>query len=149
MWSWVRKYWLLCGLVLLGECVVGGLFFFWVDRARNPDMASEVPEIQARVVYEGIEILVVNPSGTSGLRYLMIQPILLVESQEVVEELEAQHRRSCVRDSLVRMVSRRQIDELDDPEEIDGLKQDMVQTLNHMLEKGKVVDVCFKTFIWQ
>lgn len=140
-------------LVLLA-CVGGG----WVAFTQYARLAAaatvlagdDEAEPEEPIEYgEFLEIqgLIVNPAGTGGQRYLMINLGLESGESKVLEELEA--KEVVVRDHVLRLLSRRSVDELADIAQRDPLKDELRTAINGVLEKGEVTRLYFTQYVLQ
>ena len=151
-----REHWMLVGLILLGELVVGITVYMWIKpsdtvsgdvlKPKVPEV-PEVPEIQA--VYDKLEPIVVNPAGTDGKRFLVLELVLMLDSDLVLEEIEERRKQIFIHDALVGILTHKLIDQLDEEEEQIALQKQMTAAINQFLVKGQVVEVCIKRLIIQ
>ncbi|MDP6113713.1 MAG: flagellar basal body-associated FliL family protein, partial [Planctomycetota bacterium] len=103
----------------------------------------------AKAIYANFEEFVVNPAGSDGLRYLITCPVFLVDSDIVLAEFEVRATKCCIQDALVGLFSHLTITQVDEPHEVENIKQNIMDILNPKLKTGKIMDVSFKTFLIQ
>ena len=90
---------------------------------------------------------IINPAGTDGTRYLMIN--LGLESAEggVLEELK--EKEVVVRDTVLKLLGQRTVEELADISLRTQLKQELRDAVNAVLRKGKIDRVYFTQYVLQ
>ncbi|MCS4193875.1 flagellar FliL protein [Salinibacter ruber] len=91
--------------------------------------------------------LVVNPAGSQGNRYLAISIVFETKSPEVKTELE--DKRVVIKDAVLRLLSKRTVEELSDPSQRDDLKKALREEANGILNKGAVDGLYFTEFVLQ
>lgn len=94
-----------------------------------------------------IQGLIVNPAGTSGQRYLMVNVGLESDKGKVLEELEM--KEIVVRDRVLGLLSRRTVPELADIGQRQAIKDSMRASINEVLEKGRVTRLYFTQYVLQ
>lgn len=106
----------------------------------------KAPEVNT--IYDKLDVIVVNPAGTDGLRFLSTQVFLGLSSPKVEEYITSHSLVYRIKDTLVRTLSSKTIPELD-PSKQDQLKQELKEKLNAFLGKNAVVDIYFQSFVLQ
>lgn len=91
--------------------------------------------------------IVVNPAGTSGRRYLVIEMGLETDDDRVVEE--AQLKEIWIRDAVITLLTNMNEQELLDLSKRSDLKRKILDIMNRKLSAGKFNRVFFKKFIMQ
>lgn len=94
-----------------------------------------------------VEDLLINPTGTSGKRYLSTSLGLEVISKEVVEKLNARDLQ--VRDLLISILSARTVTELTNPTERENMRREIQGRLNQMLGGEELTAVYFVDYVMQ
>jgi len=78
---------------------------------------------------------IVNPAGTDGTRYLMINLGLESAKGDVLEELK--EKEIVVRDTVLKLLGQRTVEELADISLRAQLKKELREAVNGILTKGK------------
>jgi len=93
------------------------------------------------------EDLVVNPQGTNGTRFLKVRIIAVVRSSGVGREMES--RNTQLKHLLISIIKSKTVEEIDTPEGIEVLREDIKTGLNSILGRGKVRQIYFTDFVLQ
>ena len=143
---------ILIPLVLVG--IVGGGFVAYSQYMSIASMGYESPvteEEETEPVEYGefleLESLIINPEGTDGKRYLMVK--IGLESDKAKALSEVTEKEVVVRDAILRNLSARRVDELASIEQRDALKDGLRETINQILENGKVTRLYFTQYVLQ
>jgi len=94
-----------------------------------------------------VEGLLVNPTGTSGMRYLSASLALEVAEHEVIERLE--EKKLQIRDLLITILSSRTVDELTTVSERERMRKEIAGRLNQLLAPDKIRAVYFVDYVLQ
>ena len=139
--------------VLLAATVGGG--WLGVSRA-TPAAATEEAaaeeaaheeEDETPPAFSELQGIVVNPAGTDGQRYLLVNAGFEAKDPAVVEELGA--REIVVRDAIVGILSRRTVPELADVGQRDALKAEILAAVNEAIREGEVTRFYFTQYVLQ
>ncbi len=93
-----------------------------------------------------LETFIVNLSGSKGRRIAKVNMELELEGSEVQGEIDK--RKAQIRDIIIIILSSKTYDEVATREGKDGLKNEVKDTLNAFLTKGKILNVYFTEFIY-
>lgn len=116
-----------------------------VDETESPaESHQSTPKPAA--VYE-IPNVVVNPYGTRGMRFLIVSLSLELDSPETAELLE--DREAEVRDRLLRILGGKTVEELAAVDLRDGLREELIETVQQVLNGGKVLRMHLPQFVIQ
>lgn len=113
--------------------------------ASKGDEAHEKPEAGASVVL--FDNLVLNPSGSGGLRFLLVTVGLRLSNSASVATIKASDAE--VRDVLLRVFGDRRVEELADIGQREGLKRAIKTAVDSLLSAGTVKGVYFPQFVIQ
>jgi len=121
----------------------------------NPEMAGKVKEkagqskgdTQPEPAIFVVKDIVINPSGTNGLRYLLTTIALEVDSKEAVVDL--QKREVQISDALIRILSSKTLEEIGDPGYRETLRKEIAKEVGALLKVGKLLNVYFSKFVIQ
>ncbi len=94
-----------------------------------------------------IKDVVVNPSATSGTRYLCTTVALETADPAVAEEIQS--REPQIRDLLIEILGRRTVDELSDLKTRETIRSEIETSVNDLLKTGDVTGVYFANFVLQ
>ncbi len=116
-----------------------------IDKPQPKQEEKTPPPGQGKLTeFEGI---IINPAQSNGERYLLLNLGMETQKDEVVEEISA--KEIVIRDAVIRYLSRLTLDELADIEKRDAIKEALKNTVNNLLEKGKVDHVYFTQYVIQ
>lgn len=119
-----------------------------VDQAANQLMtmfASDSTEIEYGSFYE-IKGLIINPAGSEGTRYLMVNIGFESNESSVLTDLE--NKEVVVRDHILNILGERTAEELGDISKRDALKKELLRSINKVVE-GKVDRLYFTQYVLQ
>ncbi len=93
-----------------------------------------------------LETFIVNLSGSKGRRIAKVNMELELQGDQV--QVEIDKRKAQIRDIIIIILSSKTYDEVALREGKDGLKNEIKDTLNAFLTKGKILNVYFTEFIY-
>lgn len=93
-----------------------------------------------------LETFIVNLQGTKGRKVVKVNMELELKGDGVAEEIEK--RKAQIRDIIIIILSSRPYEEVSTRDGKDNLKNDIKDTVNSFLTKGKVSNVFFTEFIY-
>lgn len=111
--------------------------------AQSKDLAEEKSFI-GKVI--PLETFIVNLSGTKGRRIAKVNMELELQGDRV--QVEIDKRKAQIRDIIIIILSSKTYDEVSTREGKDALKNEIKDTLNAFLTKGKILNVYFTEFIY-
>jgi len=156
----LMKYLPIIGGVLVVQIIIGYVLVSWLfspsDDAPEAEggVVEEVRPTRVEVIeesiYDKLDVIVVNPAGTGGLRFLSTEVHLGLASPEIVAEIDAKKLVSRIRDRLISVFQSKTIDQLE-PERHDEIKEEIMEKLNSptFLGKNAVIAVYFQGFVIQ
>jgi flagellar FliL protein len=153
---------ILYALVILNMLVVGGVGFM-VMKGRQKDAAQ--PKIDDVIAGEHeaqkddkekegefigktipMETFLVNLSGAQGRKLLKVDMELEVEGDKVREEIEK--RKPQIRDIIITLLSSKTLEQVASNEGKEFLREEVRDTVNSFLTRGKIKQVLFTGFIY-
>ena len=155
---------LLMGLVVLNMVVVAGVgVMIWQNRKKEEQRATiekvvegEHQTQQAEKANENenafvgknipLETFIINLAGSKGRRVAKVNIELEVEGQNVAVEIE--QRKAQIRDIIIILLSGKTYDQVANKEGKDQLREEVKDTVNAFLTKGKIKSVYFTDFIY-
>jgi flagellar FliL protein len=105
---------------------------------------KEEKEVIGKVI--PLETFLVNLAGSKGHRVAKLNLEMEVENEAVSQEIE--QRKAQIRDIIIVLLSSRTYDQVSSKEGQDGLKEEIKDTVNKFLTKGKIKQVYFTDFIY-
>ncbi len=112
----------------------------------NDDTEEETKPVEYGQFME-LQGFIINPAGTDGTRYLMINLGLESADGGVLEELK--EKEVVVRDTVLKLLGQRTVEELADISLRTQLKQELREAVNGVLRKGKIDRVYFTQYVLQ
>jgi len=146
-------------LVVLGQASIAYLLInkIVIQRLAGPAV-DEVEEVKVDIaigdeperVYQEMGEFIVNPADTvteNGLRFIKTQISRGISPASAYGQLVAQQPK--LRDAVIRILSAKQVEQLDNPEDREFIKDEIRFAVNRMLHRGEVLQVYFREFIIQ
>jgi flagellar FliL protein len=93
-----------------------------------------------------LETFIVNLSGSKGRRIAKVNMELELQGEQVQAEIDK--RKAQIRDIIIIILSSKTYDEVANREGKNGLRNEVKDTLNAFLTKGKILNVYFTEFIY-
>jgi len=106
--------------------------------------ASEEKAFIGKVI--PLETFIINLSGSKGRRIAKVNMELELQGEQVQAEIDK--RKAQIRDIIIIILSSKTYDEVSSRDGKDSLKNEVKDTLNAFLTKGKIVNVYFTEFIY-
>jgi flagellar FliL protein len=94
-----------------------------------------------------VEDVIVNPAQSKGAQFVLINFGFEVKSDGDVEKMKA--REVQIRDILIRIISSKTIDQLDDAQDKEQLRQEIKEAVKPLLPEGHLLNVYFANYIIQ
>ncbi len=129
-------------VVLLGAGGAGAYFKFF----KASDEKTESKKHEESAIYE-MDTFMVNLSDPGGKHFLKAVMKLKVSSAETSEECKS--RTFELRDRVLTLLSGKESEEVTSADDKAALKRQVMETINSVLQKGKVLDVYFTDFLVQ
>ncbi len=114
------------------------------DDHAQAEKAKVEEEITGKTV--PMETLLVNLAGSRGQSLAKIDMEFEVDSEAVIKEIEK--RKPQIRDVLITLVSSKSLNEVSSVEGKDNLRDEIRDTVNRFLTKGKIKRVLFTNLIF-
>ncbi len=93
-----------------------------------------------------LETFVVNLAGAKGRRVIKVNLELELKGEGVAEEVEK--RKAQIRDIIIILLSSKTYEEVSQKEGRENLRNEMKDTINSFLSKGKILNIFFTDFIY-
>ena len=146
-------------LVVLGQASIAYLLIdrIVIQRTQGPPV-EKIEEVKIDIaisdeperVYREMGEFIVNPADTvteNGLRFIRAQISLGISPASVYGQLDAQLPK--LRDAIIRILTSKQVEQLDNPEDREFIKDEIRFAVNPMLHRGEVLEVYFSDFLIQ
>lgn len=91
--------------------------------------------------------VIVNPAGTGGSRFLVVDLSLKMNTSDAA--LEVEEREMEVRDVLIQLFGQQTVEQLADISAREGLKEEVALALNGLLVRGRVLSLFMPRFVIQ
>jgi flagellar FliL protein len=114
------------------------------EKAEQDQDKIEAEELVGQLV--PLETFLVNLAGVRGGRLLKVTMSLEVDSVDVQNEVEK--RKAEIRDTILILLSSKSFDQVSSKDGKDFLREEVRDTLNSFLTKGKVKSVLFTEFFY-
>lgn len=140
---------ILIPIILIAQ-LVGAYFIVFNYLLVNPNR-DDAPQkkresLQVGQFYE-LDDIVVNPAGTGGKRFLVVEVGLESKSPELIAEAETKD--IWIRDAIITILTRKGPEELMDFSRRQELRMEMLSTINRKMLAGKFENLYFKKYIMQ
>jgi len=136
--------------VVLAAQAVGAYYVVFNVLLEHPSQAIQPqkskPNLEVGQFFE-INDIVVNPLGSAGRRYLVVEMGLETTTPEVIQEAES--KEIWIRDAIITLLTNKTAEELLDLSIRKDLKKEILTALNRKLSKGKFERLYFKRYIIQ
>lgn len=116
-------------------------------RGSAPAAASKTAEQASSFVVHAVENLVLNPAGSGGTRFLMVNATFELKdggAEQLMKDHEAE-----VRDHIIGLLGKKTVDELTDMTQREGLKKEVIDAVAPLFPKGAIKKVFFPQFVIQ
>ena len=138
-------------LIVVGLIAGGGLGTFATGpmlarRLAAPAATPKKADDSAHPLHS-IDNLVLNPAGTGGTRFLMVNATL--ELRDAAAEQLVKDREAEVRDRLIDVLGKKTVEELSDIGRRDAIKRQVLNVIAPMFPRGAVIKVFFPQFVIQ
>jgi len=94
-----------------------------------------------------VQNMIVNPAGSQGSRYLMVNLGFESDEEAVITELE--DKEVVVRDKVIKMLSEFTVPELANIDRRDSIKDTLRTSVNQVLQEGQVTRLYFTQYVLQ
>ncbi len=132
--------------------VAGGGFFFLVMTKQGSDKAQKKEQVEEKkeepgIFYQFEDPFIVNLAEANAERYLKVSPVFEVDNKDVLEEITQKLPK--IKDILITIFSSKTLDDVMPLAGKDRIKQEIMDKVNAVLSKGKVIAVYFSDFVIQ
>jgi flagellar protein FliL len=100
-----------------------------------------------KTVVHALDNLVLNPAGSSGTRFLMVNVAIEVKDDKVTQEINA--RDAEARDAVLRVLGTKTVEELTDIGKRDAIKKEVQDALTALFPRDAIRRLYFPQFVIQ
>ncbi len=129
----------------------GFLFLTMKSSATTKDVSSQEKKENEKkkpgIFYNFDDAFIVNLAEVNAERYLKVTPVLELDNEDVIEEIN--QKLPQVKDILISIFSSKGLDEVMPLAGKERLKQEIIDKVNEILSKGKIIGVYFSEFVIQ
>lgn len=129
-------------VILLGAGGAGAYFMF----LRKPAGTAAVKPIEQPVFYP-MNTFLVNLADPGAKRFLKVTMELKLDSKEGADECKLKDFQ--LRDDVLTLLSSQESDQIVTSDDKLLLKKNLIKSINHILTRGKVLDIYFTDFLIQ
>ena len=153
-------FWLILAAVSLVASGIGGYFSYayYGDITRTLTGSTEVDTLAAEAGVEEeplttygefseLSDIIINPASSGGQRFLMLNIGLEAMKKETLDEVAS--KEVVVRDTVLKVLGSRSVDELADITRRNELKESIRQAVNGVLRNGQVERLYFTRYVLQ
>lgn len=115
--------------------------------AKAEEKGGEGGEKGAGAAVWPIENLVLNPAGSNGARFLMVNATFELKDEAAKES--AKEKEAEARDIILALLGKKTVDQLTDISQRDGIKKEVLAAVAPLFPKGTVTKVFFPQFVIQ
>lgn len=132
------------GLIVLGAATFGGVYLFM--KTNKTVSAQQVVVEQS---YVDLEEMTINLADEGGKRYIKCQISIGHDksNKKVATEIEA--NKSVIQDTINFYFKGQESEYVNDVNNKEKIKEDLMENINKELQKGKITDLRFKNIIVQ
>jgi flagellar FliL protein len=137
------KYFLILFLVL-GQVIVAYSLINENYDAIYSYTKSLIPEDRGKIELEEI---IVNPAGTNGQRYLLVQFSLELDDKD--DQQLIKENRSKVRNNIIKYLSSQTVSELQGIKGKEDLRAELIQLINQAIDSRSVRNLYYSKYVMQ
>lgn len=116
-------------------------------KGATKDSAAEAKKGDAPAPIYQLDNLVMNPAGSNGSHFLLMSVALQLKDAASLETLKGHDAE--LRDAILRLFSRKNIDQISDPSARDQFGDELMGVLTKMFGNGTVTKIYFPQFVIQ
>lgn len=132
------------GLIVLGSAVFGGVYLFM-----KTNKAVESQEVVVENTYMDLTEFTVNLADEGGKRYFKGEISIGYDSTKTKLEEELKGKEVVIRDDIIFYFKSQKADYINNVENTEAMKKQLIDSINKDLTKGKITDIRFKSMIVQ
>lgn len=132
------------GLIVLGAATFGGAYLFMKT---NKNVSAQPVVVEK--TYVDLEEFTVNLADTDSKRYFKGELSLGYDksNKKIAEEITSNN--AVIRDIIIFYFKGQKAEFVNDINNKDKIKEDLMEAINKELQKGKIIDIRFKNMIVQ
>lgn len=132
------------GLIVLGAATFGGVYLFM-----KTSKTISAQQVIIEHTYVDLEEMTINLADEGGNRYLRCQLSIGYDksNKKIAEEIES--NKSVIQDTINFYFKGQKAEYINDVSNKERIKEELMESINKELQKGKITDVRFKNIIVQ
>ena len=132
------------GLIVLGGATFGGVYLFM-----KTNKTAETQEVVVENTYMDLSEFTVNLADEGGKRYFKGEISLGYDKTKTKLTEELTTDQVVVRDDIIFYLKSQKADYINNVENKEAIKKQLMEAINKDLKKGKITDIRFKSMIIQ
>lgn len=132
------------GLLVLGAATFGGVYIFMKNKT-----TVEAQEVVIENTYMDLSEFTVNLADEGGKRYFKGEISLGYDKTKIKLQEELTGNQVVVRDDIIFYFKGQKADYINNVENKEAMKKQLIEAINKDLTKGKIIDIRFKSMIIQ
>lgn len=134
-------------LVFVVMAVAGFTAVSFTPLGKALGLEKPTPKVPPLGPLYSFEPFIVNIAGTMGQRYLKATLTLELEDQATLREVSS--REIVIRDAILSILSSKNLATLENVSMRGAIRQEIMETVNGLVARGRVVNVYFSEFVLQ
>ena len=132
------------GLIVLGAATFGGVYLFMKT---NKTVSAQ--QVVVEKIYVDLEEFTINLADEGGKRYFKGELSLGYDKSDKKVAEEITNNTVVIRDAIIFYFKGQKAEFVNDINNKEKIKEDLIEAINKELQKGKITDIRFKNMIVQ
>lgn len=132
------------GLIVLGAATFGGVYLFMKT---NKTVSAQ--QVVVEQIYVDLEEFTINLADEGGKRYFKGELSLGYDKSDKKVAEEITNNTVVIRDTIIFYFKGQKAEFVNDINNKEKIKEDLIEAINKELQKGKITDIRFKNMIVQ
>lgn len=132
------------GLIVLGAATFGGVYLFMKT---NKTVSAQ--QVVVEQIYVDLEEFTINLADEGGKRYFKGELSLGYDKSDKKVAEEITNNTVVIRDAIIFYFKGQKAEFVNDINNKEKIKEDLIEAINKELQKGKITDIRFKNMIVQ
>ena len=132
------------GLIVLGAATFGGVYLFMKT---NKTVSAQ--QVVVEQIYVDLEEFTINLADEGGKRYFKGELSLGYDKSDKKVAEEITNNTVVIRDAIIFYFKWQKAEFVNDINNKEKIKEDLIEAINKELQKGKITDIRFKNMIVQ
>ncbi|GAB6180196.1 flagellar basal body-associated FliL family protein [Desulfotomaculum defluvii] len=133
-------------IILITGIGLGG--YFYLNSTASPKETGPDPE---KLITFNMGSLLVNLADPGGNNFMRLTPVLEYETNKENKKLaeELTKNKVVLQDCIIRVIRKKKLTDVQPPESIDKVAEELKTEINKNLQKGKILRVYFSEYLTQ